>query len=89
MKISKMFTALISGIMLTLVWGCQKHEDGPAEHVGKALDKAVDKVGQSVEKAGEKIQDAAKGVTSTKPEDTTKKTAEKADKADKADQDKK
>ena len=34
---------------------------GPAEHVGKEVDKAMDKAGQQVEKAGEKIQDAAKG----------------------------
>jgi hypothetical protein len=83
MKINKMFAALVSGIMLTLVWGCQKHEEGPAEHVGKAVDNAVDKVGQSVEKAGEKIQDAAKGVAPTKPEDTGNKAAEKTDNAKK------
>jgi hypothetical protein len=40
--------------------GCQDHE-GPAEHAGKEVDKATEKVGQQVEKAGDSIQDAAKG----------------------------
>jgi len=47
--------ALIAGLS-----GCQKQE-GPAEHAGKEIDKAIGKVGQNIEKAGEKIQDAAKG----------------------------
>lgn len=40
--------------------GCQKQE-GPAEHAGKEVDKAVEKAGEKIEKAGENIQDAAKG----------------------------
>jgi len=40
--------------------GCQKQE-GPAEHAGKEVDKAVEKAGQQIEKTGEAIQDAAKG----------------------------
>jgi len=47
--------ALIAGLS-----GCQKQE-GPAESVGKEIDKAIGTVGQNIEKAGEKIQDAAKG----------------------------
>jgi len=47
--------ALIAGLS-----GCQKQE-GPAEHAGKEIDKAIGTVGQNIEKAGEKIQDAAKG----------------------------
>lgn len=47
--------ALIAGLS-----GCQKQE-GPAEHVGKEIDKVMGKAGQNVEKAGKKIQDAAKG----------------------------
>ena len=35
--------------------------EGPAEHAGKEVDKAVDKAGQQIEKAGDRIQDAAKG----------------------------
>ena len=51
--------ALVMGAMLAALSGCQK--EGPAEHAGKQVDKAVDKVGQQIEKAGESIQDAAKG----------------------------
>lgn len=45
---------------ITTLPACQKQE-GPAEHAGKEVDKAVEKAGEQVEKAGEKIQDAAKG----------------------------
>lgn len=48
------------GVLLAGLSGCQKQE-GPAENVGKEIDKVIGKVGQNVEKAGEKIQDAAKG----------------------------
>ena len=51
--------ALVMGALLAALSGCQK--EGPAEHAGKQVDKAVDKVGQQIEKAGESIQDAAKG----------------------------
>jgi len=50
---------LVSALFFALP-GCQKQE-GPAEHAGKELDKAVEKTGQQIEKAGENIQDAAKG----------------------------
>lgn len=40
--------------------GCQKQE-GPAEHAGKEVDKAMQKAGEQIEKAGESIQDAARG----------------------------
>jgi hypothetical protein len=46
--------------MVAILAGCPQKE-GPAEHAGKEVDKAMDKAGQQVEKAGEKIQDAAKG----------------------------
>lgn len=52
--------ALVMGALLAALAGCQKQE-GPAEHAGKAVDKAVEKAGQQIEKAGESIQDAAKG----------------------------
>lgn len=51
--------ALVTGVLLATLLGCQKPE-GPAEHAGKEIDKAVDKAGQNIEKAGENIQDAAK-----------------------------
>jgi hypothetical protein len=52
--------ALVMGLLLVALSACQK-EEGPAEHAGKEVDKAVAKVGQQVEKAGDKIQDAAQG----------------------------
>jgi predicted small lipoprotein YifL len=45
--------------LLALLAGCER--EGPAEHAGKEVDKAVDKAGQQIEKAGDRIQDAAKG----------------------------
>ena len=52
--------ALVTGALLVALSSCQKQE-GPAEHAGKEVDKAVEKAGQQIEKAGERIQDAAKG----------------------------
>ncbi len=53
-------TALAAaGLMLGLA-GCPQHE-GPAEHAGKQVDKAMDSAGKQIEKAGESVQDAAKG----------------------------
>jgi len=52
--------ALVMSALLVALSGCQKQE-GPAEHAGKEVDKAVEKAGQQIEKAGNSIQDAAKG----------------------------
>jgi hypothetical protein len=52
--------ALVMGALLAALSGCQKQE-GPAEHAGKEIDKAVEKAGQQIKKAGDSIQDAAKG----------------------------
>ena len=52
-------TAFAMGILVAALSGCQKQE-GPAEHAGKEVDKAVEKTGQQIEKAGDKIEDAAK-----------------------------
>lgn len=51
--------ALVMGVLLATVPGCQKQE-GPAERAGKEVDKTVEKLGQQIEKAGESIQDATK-----------------------------
>jgi predicted small secreted protein len=61
MKLSyNVVIAMAAGaVMLSLV-GCPQKE-GPAEHAGKVLDKAMDKAGKKIEKAGESVQDAAKG----------------------------
>ena len=48
-------TALISGLLLVALSGCEK---GPAEKAGESVDDAVDNVGESLEDAGESIQDA-------------------------------
>ncbi|MFA7280288.1 MAG: hypothetical protein WC100_09335 [Sterolibacterium sp.] len=53
-------TVLAMSAMLAALPACQKAE-GPAEHAGKQVDKAMDKAGQQIEKAGDSIQDAAKG----------------------------
>ena len=52
--------ALVMAALLAALSGCQKQE-GPAEHAGKEVDKAVEKAGQQIEKAGASIQDTAKG----------------------------
>lgn len=52
--------AITVAVLIAVLSGCHK-EDGPAEHAGKAIDKAMEKAGQQVEKAGQAIQDAAKG----------------------------
>lgn len=61
MKFGKTVSAaLVVSALLATLFGCQKQE-GPAEHAGKEVDKAVEKAGQQIEKAGDNIQDAAKG----------------------------
>ncbi len=61
MKIGETVSAaLVMGVLVAALSGCQKQE-GPAEHAGKEVDKAVEKAGQQIEKAGESIQDAARG----------------------------
>ena len=53
-------TAAVTLLLSTLL-ACQK-QDGPAEHAGKEIDKAVDtagqKIDQAVDKAGKKIEEA-------------------------------
>lgn len=52
--------ATAAGAFILVLAGCPQKE-GPVEHAGKEVDKAMDKAGQQVEKAGDKIQDVAKG----------------------------
>lgn len=60
MKLAYNVAAAIVASALTLgVIGCSQKE-GPAEHAGKEVDKAMDKAGKKIEKAGESVQDAAK-----------------------------
>jgi len=57
---NNIIAALATSALVLALSGCQKPE-GPAEHAGKEVDKAVEKAGQQIERAGEKIQDAAEG----------------------------
>jgi hypothetical protein len=57
---NRMMIATAAGALAMVLAGCPQKE-GPAEHAGKEVDKAMDKAGQQIEKAGEKVQDAAKG----------------------------
>jgi hypothetical protein len=52
-------TALVMSVLIAGLFCCQKKE-GPVEHVGKQIDKAIEKTGQQIEKAGEKMENAAK-----------------------------
>ena len=57
--IKSLATAFAAIVLLAGLSACQKPE-GPAERLGKDIDKAGQAAGQEVEKAGEKIQDATK-----------------------------
>ncbi|MFN2377973.1 MAG: hypothetical protein ABR538_15685 [Candidatus Binatia bacterium] len=41
--------------------GCPRQGEGPAERVGKTMDKGAEAVGKGVSKTGEAIEDAATG----------------------------
>jgi hypothetical protein len=41
--------------------GCPRQGEGPAERVGKGMDKGVSAVGHGIEKTGDAIEDAAEG----------------------------
>ena len=61
-KIRSTFCAgLAMSVLIVGLSACEKKE-GPAEHAGKQIDKAVESAGQQIEKAGQKIQDEAKDV---------------------------
>ena len=47
----------MSGLLMGLS-GCQ---EGPAERVGKKIDKTIEKGGQQLDKAGKKIQENLEG----------------------------
>ena len=60
-RLGKNLATVFATILLAATLSaCQKPE-GPAEHAGKELDRAVDNAGRQIEKAGEKIQDSARG----------------------------
>jgi hypothetical protein len=45
-------------VVALAVGACEK--EGPAEHAGKEIDRAVEKAGAQIEKAGAKLEDAAR-----------------------------
>ena len=57
----KVLASLVIGVLLVGLSCCQKKE-GPAERVGRQIDKAVEKAGQQIDKAGKKIEEAVKDV---------------------------
>lgn len=55
-------TALALGFLCTAVLaGCPRQGEGPAERVGKTMDKGAAAVGRGIEKTGDAIEDAATG----------------------------
>ena len=60
-KIGKYLAAATAATALAVMLAGCPQKEGPAEHAGKEVDKAMDKAGQQIEKAGDKVQDAAKG----------------------------
>jgi hypothetical protein len=54
-RMSLAFSAILLSLALV---ACQK--EGPAEKMGKEVDKAAEKTGQAMEKAAEDVKDAAK-----------------------------
>ncbi|NVK40999.1 MAG: hypothetical protein HWE39_07125 [Oceanospirillaceae bacterium] len=53
-------TLLFTGALLAALSGCEK-EEGPAEHAGKEIDKAMQEAGEQIEQTGEDIQEATNG----------------------------
>ncbi len=61
MKFWKSVMTVTAASAFAMVLAACPQKEGPAEHAGKEVDKAMDKAGQQIEKAGEKVQDVAKG----------------------------
>ncbi len=60
-KLNEMISAvLIMFVLMLAISSCQKQE-GPAEQVGKQVDKSLGNATQQIDKAGDNIRDAAKG----------------------------
>lgn len=57
----RLFVVMASLASATLLTACPRQGEGPAERVGKTMDKGVSAVGHGVEKTGEVIQDTAEG----------------------------
>lgn len=52
---------LVASFCAAALAGCPKNGEGPAERVGKSMDKGAAAVGRGIEKTGDAIEDAATG----------------------------
>jgi len=59
---NSVYVTVAAAILVVGLSACEKKE-GPAERVGKEIDKSIESAGKQLEKAGDKIQDAAKDAT--------------------------
>jgi hypothetical protein len=48
-------------VCAAMLAGCPRQGEGPAERVGKTMDKGAAAVGHGVERTGDAIEDAAEG----------------------------
>ena len=53
--------SIIAAASATLLTACPKRGEGPAERVGKSMDKGAAAVGRGIEKTGNAIEGAATG----------------------------
>lgn len=60
-KLSRVLVGVTGLVCAAVIAGCPRQGEGPAERVGKSMDKGAAAVGRGVEKTGEAIGDAAKG----------------------------
>ncbi len=58
---SPLIFATVGLVCTALLAGCPRQGEGPAERVGKSMDKGAAAVGRGIEKTGEAIQGAATG----------------------------
>lgn len=57
-KLSRL--ALVFVAATVFVGGCEQKEEGPAEQVGKEIDKAVAETGKAMQDLGKQVEDSAK-----------------------------
>ena len=58
--VNGMIAAVSAATLSVGIAACERHE-GPAEHAGKEIDRAMEKTGQQIERAGEAVQQTARG----------------------------
>jgi hypothetical protein len=60
-KLSPVLAVATGLICAAVIAGCPRQGEGPAERVGKTMDKGAAAVGRGVEKTGDAIEGAATG----------------------------